>query len=300
MLNVIKTKKIWLSISGTLMLASVIFLLVWGLRLGIDFTGGSLLEIHYTVERPSLEQVNNSLADHKLESLKVQPSNDTDYILRFEDIDEATHQNILDTLESIAPEVENNTIQENRFESIGPIIGSELQAKAIQAIILVLIFIVAYIAWAFRKVSKPVASWKYGLAAIVALVHDILIVTGIFSLFGVLFGTEIDTLFVTALLTILGFSVHDTIVTFDRIRENLRREPDKHFDDIVNDSTNQTLVRSINTSATTLLVLMAIYFFGGSSIKDFSLALIIGIIIGTYSSIFVASPLLSIWNRRRS
>lgn len=299
MLNVIKTKKIWLTLSGLLMLISAISLAVWGLRLGIDFTGGSLLEVNYTVERPSLEQINTSLAELNLASLKVQPSNQTEYILRFEDVDESTHQNILNHLKTAGSGVENNQLVENRFESIGPVVGSELKSKAIEAIILVLAFIVIYIAWAFRKVSKPVASWKFGLAAIVALFHDILIVTGAFSIMGLVFGTEVDSLFVTALLTILGFSVHDTIVTFDRIRENLRVEPNKTFDEIVNDSTNQTLSRSINTSATTLLVLLAIFIFGGTSIRDFSLALIFGIIVGTYSSIFVASPLLSIWNRQK-
>ena len=163
-----------------------------------------------------------------------------------------------------------------------------------------LVFIVLYIAYAFRKVSKPVASWKFGIAAIIALTHDILVIAGIFAALGYFLNIEVDSLFVTALLTILGFSVHDTIVTFDRTRENLFKNNNKSFSEIVNISVNQTIVRSINTSVTTLLVLLAIYFFGGESIKNFVLALVLGVIIGTYSSIFLASPLLTIWRKRKS
>ena len=300
MYNIIGKKKIWFTLSGTLMAASIIILLIWGLRLGIDFTGGSLLEISYQNQRPTIAQIEEQLADFNLQSLKIQPSGHNDFILRFEDIPEDTHQSILQKLEDIHLEgVEDNTLIENRFESIGPIIGHELKRKAIQAIIVVLIFIVLYIAYAFRKVSKPVASWKYGLSAIIALIHDILIVTGVFAVLGQLLGTEVDSLFVTALLTILGFSVHDTIVTFDRTRENLFKNHSQTFDEIVNISVNQTIIRSLNTSLTPLFVLLAIYIFGGETIKNFTLALILGVIIGTYSSIFVASPLLSIWNRKK-
>lgn len=300
MYNIIENKKIWFTVSGILMLASIIALSVWGLRLGIDFTGGSLLEVAYSSARPTVLQVEEALADVELKSLKIQPSGDKTFFLRFENIEEDTHQTILGKLNSISLEgVEDNTLIEQRFEAIGPVIGSELKAKAIQAIIIVLVFIILYIAWAFRKISKPVASWKYGAAATIALAHDILIVTGVFVVLGQVCKVEIDTLFVTALLTILGFSVHDTIVTFDRTRENLFKNQDKSFDEVVNISVNQTIVRSINTSLTTLFVLLAIYFFGGDSIKNFALALILGVIVGTYSSIFIASPLLSIWNRNK-
>lgn len=300
MYNIIEKKKIWFTFSGILIAVSILSLAIWGLRLGIDFTGGSLLEISYSQARPEVHQIEESLTELEIQSLRVQPSNETEYLLRFENVDETTHQQILEKLGSIEVEgVEDNVLTENRFESIGPIIGSELKAKAIESIIIVLIFIVAYIAYAFRKVSKPVASWKYGISAIIALAHDILIVTGVFSVLGYLFNIEVDSLFVTALLTILGFSVHDTIVTFDRTRENLFQNQDKPFDEVVNISVNQTIVRSINTSLTTLFVLLAIYFFGGESIKNFVLALILGVIIGTYSSIFIASPLLAIWRKSK-
>jgi len=301
MYNIIAKRKIWFALSGTLCLLSIIFLSIWGLKLGIDFTGGSILEVSYSEQRPDVTQVENALADLQLNSLKIQPSGDKDYILRFEEIEETTHQEIVDKLSSISLDgVEDNGLTESRFEAIGPVVGQELKSKAIEAIIIVLILIILYIAYAFRKVSKPVASWKYGLAAIIALAHDILIITGVFSVLGYLLNVEVDILFVTALLTILGFSVHDTIVTFDRTRENLFKNQDKTFDEIVNISINQTLLRSVNTSLTTLLVLLAIYFLGGDTIKNFVLALILGIIVGTYSSIFLASPLLSIWGKNKT
>lgn len=300
MFEFIKNKKIWFIFSGTAMLLSILALIFWGLKLGIDFTGGSLMEVSYDT-RPAMNQIQDSLVELNLSSLKIQPAGETDYLLRLGEIDEATHQQILTNLANIEVEgVEDNNFSEKRYEFIGPVIGNELRQKALEAIALVLIFIVVYIAYAFRKVSKPVASWKYGLSAIIALVHDILIITGIFSVLGHFYGTEVDSLFVTALLTILGFSIHDTIVTFDRTRENLFKRQDLKFDEIVNLSVNQTIVRSLNTSVTTLFVLLAIYIFGGDTIKDFVLALILGVIIGTYSSIFIASPLLAIWNQNKS
>ncbi|MBT4849798.1 protein translocase subunit SecF [Candidatus Parcubacteria bacterium] len=300
MYEIIKKKNIWFTFSGIAMALSVLALLVWGLRLGIDFTGGSLMEVSYDT-RPTINQVEVSLQDSGLASLKIQPAGENDFILRLGDIDEPTHQQVLENLQNIQVEgVEDNEFVEKRYEFIGPIIGNELKSKALQAIAIVLIFIVIYIAYAFRKVSKPVASWKFGISAIIALIHDILIITGIFSAFGYFFGMEVDSLFVTALLTILGFSIHDTIVTFDRTRENLFKKQDMKFDEIVNLSVNQTIVRSLNTSITTLFVLLAIYIFGGETIKNFVLALVLGVIIGTYSSIFIASPLLSIWNHKKS
>jgi len=299
MYNIIKKKKTWFTLSGILFFISIIVFFIWGFRLGIDFTGGSLLEVSYTEQRPEMSLITESLTELELNSIQIQSAGDNDYILRFEEIDENIHQSIINKLENINIEgVENNILEEKRFEAIGPVIGNELKAKAIQSIIIVLIFIVLYIAYAFRRVSKPVASWKYGLSAIIALLHDIVVITGVFIVLGHYFNIEVDSLFVTALLTILGFSVHDTIVTFDRTRENLFKNKGEDFNKIVNISVNQTIVRSINTSFTTLMVLLAIYIFGGETIKNFVLALILGVIIGTYSSIFIASPLLTIWKRK--
>ncbi|MBA3046872.1 protein translocase subunit SecF, partial [Candidatus Falkowbacteria bacterium] len=171
--------------------------------------------------------------------------------------------------------------------------------KSVLAIIIVLIAIVLYIAWTFRKVSKPVASWKYGLAAIIALFHDVIITVGIFAVLGKFFGVEINTAFVAAILTVLGYSVNDTIVVFDRVRENLPKS-EEDFEGTINTSVNQTITRSINTSITTLLVLLSIVFFGGATIRDFILALSIGVFVGTYSSIFLASPILVIWEKIRN
>ena len=298
MYNIIKNKKYWFTFSGILVALSIAALAIFGLKLGIDFPGGRLLEVSYETTRPSIAQVEESLTPLELQSIRIQPTGEQNFFLRFEDVSEDVHQKILSNLKNIQIDEQAAALTELRFESIGPTIGQELKSKAIEAIVIVLLFIVFYIAYAFRQVSKPVASWKYGISAIIALAHDILIVTGIFAILGQVANVEIDTLFVTALLTILGFSIHDTIVTFDRTRENLFKVQNQAFDEIVNLSVNQTIVRSINTSVTTLFVLLAIYIFGGESIKYFVLALILGVIIGTYSSIFVASPLLSLWNKK--
>lgn len=293
MIPIIQHRRIFYAISGTLFLASILALIIWGLRFGIDFTGGSLLQIEYKIQRPSNSQIEQNLADLKLGAVNIQPVGTSNVILRMKDIDEETHQKILTALGGQA------AIDEKSFESVGPVIGQELKSRAIYAIITVLIMIIAYIAWAFRKVTKPVASWRYGVAAVVALFHDVIIPTGFFSALGHFFGIEVGLLFVTALLTILGFSVHDTIVVFDRIRENLRKGVAKDFDTTAEVSVNQTLGRSINTSLVVLLTMLAIFIFGGESTKYFSLVLIVGLFFGTYSSIFIASTLLVSWERYR-
>ena len=192
-------------------------------------------------------------------------------------------------------------VEELHFETIGPSIGKELKRRATYAIVIALLVIIAYIAWSFRRVSKPVASWKYGVAAIVALFHDVILVVGVFALLGRYAGIEIDTAFIAALLTVLGYSVNDTIVVLDRVRENLPRS-NEDFLGTVNASINQTLARSINTTLTTVLALIALLLFGGETIRYFILALTIGIASGAYSSIFIAAPILVIWEKwqRRS
>ena len=291
MLRIIQKRKIFFTFSGILVLASILALSLWGLNLGIDFTGGSLLEVSYLNQRPDVTQIPDSLAPLELGEIKAQPSGDKEVILRMRTLTEAEHQEVSNTLKN------SGEVIENRFESIGPVIGQELKSKAWIAVLLALIFIIAYIAYAFRHVSKPVASWKFGISAIIALAHDILIFTGIFAVFGYFLNIEVGILFVTALLTVLGYSVNDTIVVFDRVRENLIYRPKETFVETVNHSVNETIRRSINTSLTTLLVLLSLYFLGGSSIKEFVLVLVLGTIFGTYSSIFVASPLLVIWQK---
>ena len=294
MIKVIQNRKINYVISIILVIVSIASLVMWGLKLGLDFTGGSLMEVNFSNSRPANNEISGQLTDLNLGDIRAQTADEKGIILRFKTIDEETHQKIIKELKD---KNQGQEVKELRFESVGPVIGEELKNKAWLALILASLAIVLYIAYAFRKVSKPVASWKYGVAAIVALLHDILIVTGLFSLLGHFMGIEVDSLFITALLTVLGFSVHDTIVVFDRTRENLSKHYSGNFEEVVNDSVNQTISRSINTSVTTLLALLALYFFGGDSTRYFVLALIAGIIVGTYSSIFVASPIVVDWNR---
>lgn len=294
-LQIIKNRKYFYLISGSLILISILSLIAWGLKLGIDFTGGSLLEIEFSEQRPSITEIKSILSPLNLGELVIQTSGEKNIIIKSRVLNEEEHQKIIETIKKDFLK-ENNKLSEIRFDAIGPIIGKELLQKSIWMLLLAFLAIITYIAYAFRKVSKPLASWKYGVTAIIALIHDVLIITGIFSLLGQFKGVEVDSLFITALLTIIGFSVHDTIVVFDRTRENLSKFYSGKFDEVVNDSVNQTIARSINTSLTTLLVLLALLFFGGDSIKNFTLALTLGIIVGTYSSIFIASSLIVDWN----
>lgn len=293
MINIVGKRKIFYAFSLFLIGVGIFSLLFWGLRFGLDFTGGSLLEIEWKGEAPTNETVKNDFSKLDLGEVSLQPTGEKGLMLRFKDVDETGHQKVLTFLKALGE------LEEKRFDSVGPVIGQELKDRTYSAILLVLVLIVIYIAFAFRKISRPVASWKYGLAAVIALFHDIFIATGVFSILGHFKGVEIDLLFVTGLLTILGFSVHDTIVVFDRIRENLRKGVGKSFDETVNLSINQTIARSINTSLTTFLTLLAIFIFGGESIKYFALLLMVGIFFGTYSSIFVASSLLVTWEKFR-
>lgn len=284
-------RKIWFFLSGLLVILSFIFLALWGLPLGIDFTGGSLLEVSYKEGKPAKDSMEKSILDSGIDTtVLIQENGENGYIIRMRTLNEEEHQTIYKKLSE-----QNKSISEERFDSIGPVIGQELKNKAVYSIFIVLIGIVIYVAWAFRKVSGTVPSWKYGVIAIIALFHDIIITIGVFSILGHYIGYEADLAFVAALLTILGYSVNDTIVVFDRIRENTLKQG-THFDfaKTVDTSVNQTIVRSINTSFTTLIALVAVYFFGGASISYFILTLMVGITIGTYSSICIASPLLVI------
>ncbi|MBI5071452.1 protein translocase subunit SecF [Candidatus Falkowbacteria bacterium] len=291
MVNIIGHRKLWLIIAGSLVVASIVAVSLWGLKFGIDFTGGSLLELSFE-NRPATSDLASDLANFGAENVSIQPVGDQGMLLRFKSVDEAKHQEILKHLEE-----KFGKVQEQRFESVGPTIGKELRTKAIYSVAIVLICIIIYIAWAFRKVSKPVASWKYGVIAVLALLHDVGIPIGLFAVLGHFAGVEANSAFVAAILTILGYSVNDTIVVFDRTRENLIHAGGdyENFDKIVNESVNQTFARSINTTFTTLLALVAVFFWGGESVKYFALALIVGIGLGAYSSIFIASPALVVW-----
>ncbi len=291
MIDIIGKRKIYYAISIIFIAASVIALLLWGLEFGIDFKGGSILEVSYpNNNRPETEKIAKSLESLNLSDLRVSSVGGNGANFRFKETDESTHQEIMKILNM-------DGVEERRFSSIGPTVGVELQQKSIKAIIIVLLGISLYIAWAFRKISRPLGSWRYGVATLVALFHDLIIPIGLFSILGHYYGVEIGTNFIVALLVTLGFSVHDTIVVFDRIRENLKRYESLEFIPLVNQSVNETMIRSISTSFTVLLTLLALFIFGGGELKYFILALMVGIFSGTYSSIFIASPILVSWSK---
>jgi preprotein translocase subunit SecF len=290
-LPIIKHRNFWLCTAVVYTIIALVALGLWGLKFGIEYTGGSLLEVEYSAQVPAISTLSDRLKAVDIEGTEIKPAGEKGAIFRFRDVNEDTHQKIVAELKK-----DDAQLTEKAFESIGPVIGEELKTKSIWALIVALLLICLYISIVFRKVSHPVASWKYGVVALVTLFHDVPFVLGLFAILGKFGGIEVTSSFIPAILTVIGFSVHDTIVVFDRIRENLQKSRGA-FDDIVNASVNQTVVRSINTSLTVLLVLAAIFFFGGESLKYFALALIAGIGIGTYSSIFIASPLLVVWYR---
>jgi preprotein translocase subunit SecF len=291
-MKIIQYRKIWFTISAILVAAALYGIFVQGLNLGVDFRGGSITEIRYEAERPEKSEVESAVAGLGFGAASIRPSEDDRYIIRTRELKAEEGAALLAAL---TPEGGQVPVLE-RFNTVGPLAGAQLQRKAMIAVAVVVLMIVLFVTFAFRHVSKPVASWKYGLATILALTHDVLLPVGIFVLLGVLFGLEIDLLFVSGILAILGYSVNDTIVVFDRVRENLRINEEKKlhekFDAVVGRSVSQTISRSINTSLTILVVLVALYFLGSSTTRDFSLLLMIGVLVGTYSSIFLASPLL--------
>jgi preprotein translocase subunit SecF len=287
--NFTKYSIIYYIISGLLIVATIVSLFMFGLKFGIEFAGGSNMQVEFQKQRPSNEAISSALKSFNLGEITVQPTGANGAVLQFRGVDEATHQNILSALNKLNPATEKS------FQYIGPSIGQELRNATELAIALALVAITLYIAFAFRKVSKPVSSWKYGITSLVALFHDVLIPIGMFSILGHFYNVEITIPIVAALLTILGFSVHDTIVIFDRIRENILRRGMGQFEETVNWSLNQTLGRSISTVLTVEFVLFSLYFLGGETLKYFALTLIIGITSGAYSSIFIASPLLVSW-----
>lgn len=286
MYNIIGKRKIFLTISGLLCGISLLALIIWGLKPGIDFTGGTLMEIKYPDKVLTSQEIKEKLKDLNLGEVIVQPTGQGQILLRFKEVDEDTHQKILEKL---------NRPEELRFQTIGPTIGKELTNKARWAILLVNIAILIYIAWAFRKLSKIIKkgeSWRYGAGAILAMIHDVLVMLGLFAILGHFKGTEINSSFITAILTVIGYSVNDTIVVYDRIRENFLVYGWRNFEETINRSLNETLIRSLNTTLTTVLALLAIFIFGGESIRDFVLAMMVGISTGAWSSISIATPFL--------
>lgn len=293
MFNFTRYRKIYFIFSGLLIITAIAFLALFGLKLGIDFTGGSILEVVYQESRPSNQEIRQRLEGLDIGAFQAQPTGEKGVILRMKDITEETHQKVLNSLGK-----EQESVEEMRFDLIGPTIGRELKSKTKIVTIVVLLSIVIYIALAFRRVQRPLKSWQYGIASLVALFHDTLIPLGVFAFLGRFYGVEITIPVITALLAVLGYSINNTVVVFDRIRENLFKGGES-YEEIVNRSLKQTLSRQINTSLTTLFVITAIFFFGGETLKYFSLTLMVGIIAGTYSSIFLAGPFLVSWLRRK-
>lgn len=286
-----KYKFLYFAISLLVLIPGTISLVKNGLKLSIDFTGGTLLEIQVTSNKQ--QDVTSNLRNIAGVS-SVQKSDEDTYLLRMHEINNDQKNEILAKVGK-----ELGEVKEKRFEIVGPVVGKELTQKAFLAVGVASLAIILYIAWSFKHISKPYSSWKFGISAVIALIHDALVVLGMFSIFGAKWGVEIDVLFVTAILTVIGFSVHDTIVVFDRIRENIPKMPKVSFSDVTDFSLTETLVRSLNTSITVLLTLTAMLLFGGETIRWFVVALLIGIFSGTYSSIFNAAPLLAMWEEKR-
>jgi preprotein translocase subunit SecF len=299
MLQIINKRKYTYIFSAVLLTLSIAALSIWGLNLGIDFKGGTLMEIKFIESEnaleddtefklPTREDVQEKLADLEINSLTVQPSEDNRMILRYIASNEDLNEEVIAKLNEF-----EGDLKQLRVDFIGSSVSNQFKKSAAWALITAIIGIALYIAWAFRKVSFPVPSWQYGIGAILALAHDTIITLGVFAVLGEFFNVEVGIPFVAALLTILGYSVNDTIVVYDRIRENiLRSDSRENFEKTANRSLNETLVRSINTSLTVMVVLITIILFGGATIKFFSVALLVGILFGTYSSIFVASAFL--------
>jgi len=290
---VVKYRKIFFTLSAILLVLSFYGMFAYGFDLSIDFKGGTLTEVKYVGTLPTLDELNTKISALELGGFSVRPSGASNFIIRTKELSQAERDTLAQTI-GVSGSTTDSKIE--RQNTIGPVAGAELKSKAVKAIAVVVLMIMLFITFAFRKVSKPVSSWKFGFATIIALAHDVIIPTGVFVFLGHFQGIEIDLLFVTGLLAILGYSVHDTIVVFDRVRENLKINRDtnnkEEFEATVGKSVAQTFGRSINTSLTIFITLLALFLVGSGATKDFALLLIIGVIVGTYSSIFVASPLL--------
>ncbi|OGD97385.1 protein-export membrane protein SecF [Candidatus Curtissbacteria bacterium RIFCSPLOWO2_01_FULL_38_11b] len=291
-MNLIKYRNLFFAFSLAVIIPGIFALSAWGLNLGIDFSGGTLWEVKFeSVNNLTPQSLQEFLNGEGADVSQAAKTSDNSILIKMRTTDENKIQDI-----KKETEIRYGQTEDLRLETVGPLISRELTRKALLAVGMAILAIVLYITWAFRKVPKPASPLAFGVCTIFALVHDVVVVVGIFAILGRILNIEIDSLFITALLTVIGFSVHDTIVVFDRIRENLNKQSQMTFEMIINNSLLETLARSLNTSLTAVFVLVALLIFGGASIKTFVLALLIGIISGTYSSIFNAAPLLVVWN----
>lgn len=292
--NLIKARNIFLGVSGAMVIASWVLVATLGLRQGIDLRGGTQWDVKFASSTVSTEMVKTAIGTLvKQSEHSVKMNTDGSITLRLPSLDEAGHEAYRTALAKVG------AFKEQNFSSIGPTIGVELRNRSINAIIAVLVGISLFIAYAFRKVSKPIASWKYGVATLVTLFHDVSIPVGVLVLLGYYKGIEIDTNFIVALLVVMGFSVHDTIVVFDRIRENIliHRGRGMSLAEIINHSVRETFARSVNTTLTLVITLVVLLVFGPPSLYYFILTMLVGTVFGTYSSVFLASPILYIWGK---
>ncbi|MGE5541264.1 MAG: protein translocase subunit SecF [Bacillota bacterium] len=289
---IVKHRLFFFLFTGLLTVVAIAAIVFWPPQLSIDFTGGSLVEVEYTDARPTIDTLHASLSNAGFSEASLRESGEKGISVRTRTLTPDEH----DALVGALSENGQAPLTVGRSTSIGPSLGNELSTKALYAILSVILAIVLYIAWAFRKVSRPVSSWVYGLTVVAILVHDILIPAGFYAIYAHFTGAQADTLFVVALLAILGYSVNDTIVIFDRVREHLAHNEKtgtkQEFDEVVGRSITETLGRSINTSLTVVLALVALAFFGSPVTLNFSLVLLAGVVAGTYSSILLAAPLL--------
>jgi len=302
MFDLIKHKNKFLVVSAALVILGIASIAVFGFHLAIDFTSGSLWKIRIPgVDVQEVEELFNSDLNLPTSGISFDKTEDT-YAITLGELSDSDRQASFEIIKN-----KFDSAEDLDFWSVRPSVSEELKYKSIMAVILVLIVISLYIAFVFRKVSRPVSSWKYGLIALIALAHDVTIPAGVFAALGKYVGVAVDTNFIVALLVIMGFSVHDTIVIFDRIRENLTkaRTPEANFEEIVNVSVNEMFVRTINTSLILILVLFSLYIWGPANLQYFTLTMLIGVVVGTYSSVFVASPLLVVahkiacWSRQK-
>ena len=291
-MDIIGKRYLYFGISLAIIIPGTLALIFWGLPLAVDFVGGSVVEIRFVSGgTPTLQEVRDVYTQFGYEDAEPRTSGDGEMIIRTPHLDDATNSEIIAALE----EQTNTQIEMLQFESVGPTIGREVAIRAMGAVALAAVAILLYIWYAFRGIPN---AYRYGVSAIIAMLHDVLVVLGVQSILSHFLGWEVNALFLTALLTVISFSVHDSIVVFDRIRENSRRMRRVPYDDMVNQSIVQTMARSINTQFTVFLTLLALLLFGGSTLRHFILIMMVGLLSGTYSSIFNAAPILVVWENR--
>jgi preprotein translocase subunit SecF len=288
-MNIIGRRKLWFAISIIVIIPGIIALFLWGLKPGIDFAGGQVMEVGGVADASKIQEIFTSSG---AKDITVTTTGSSNLLVRYRDAEGKT---AAETNEQIKQALAGIGAEQVSYESVGPAVSRDITKNAVTSVALAALAIVLFLAISFRNTPPPVSPWSFGVTAVIALLHDTLALLGIFAILGHFYNVEIDSLFITAVLTTIGFSVHDTIVVFDRIRENLKRYT-YPFEIIVNDSIVETIARSLSTSFTVLLTLLALLIFGGESIRLFVLALLLGVLLGTYSSIFNAAPMLVVWN----